>query len=136
MRGSLLDIPQRHVGIECGGNGHVPERVGPDRLGDPSAAGYPADDPGGAVPVQPPAIRRDEDRALAPLAHSQIDHLGGARGQRDGDHLASLAVMTCVRYPRSVPRPSALLTLAHPERSIGRSKRRHTDSKIAASNGG
>jgi hypothetical protein len=30
---------------------NVPEGVRPDGLGDPGAAGYPADDPGGAVPV-------------------------------------------------------------------------------------
>jgi hypothetical protein len=30
---------------------NVPEGVRPDGLGDPGAAGHPADDPGGAVPV-------------------------------------------------------------------------------------
>jgi hypothetical protein len=36
---------------QTGGDKRVPERVGRDGLGDPGAARYVADDPGGAVPV-------------------------------------------------------------------------------------
>jgi hypothetical protein len=50
-----LDVAQRHARVKRGGDECVPERVRPDWLGDPSAAGHPAHDPGGAVPVQPPA---------------------------------------------------------------------------------
>src|SRR5258708_11828932 len=42
-------------GDEC-----VPQRVGPDGLGNPGAAGDPADDPPGAVPVQPVPARGQE----------------------------------------------------------------------------
>jgi hypothetical protein len=60
-------------------------------LGDPRAAGDPADDPGGAVPVQPPAVRGGEQRPLGALAGRQVDRAGGARGERDSDYLAALA---------------------------------------------
>jgi len=69
----------------------VPQGVRPDQLGDPGAAGDPADDPPGAVPVQPPAIGGQEDRPVAALADGQVDRAGGARRERDRDHLATLA---------------------------------------------
>ena len=62
-----------------------------DRLGDPGAAGHPADDPPSAVAVQPAAIGGQEDRSLAALADGQVDRPRGARRKRDGDHLAALA---------------------------------------------
>jgi len=65
--------------------------VGADVLGDPGAAGNPADDPGGTVPVQPPAVRGDEQRPCGALAAGQVDGPGGARGERDSDDLAALA---------------------------------------------
>jgi len=39
-----------------------------DRLGDPGAAGHPADDPRGAVPVRPLSARAEEDRTFHALA--------------------------------------------------------------------
>jgi hypothetical protein len=63
----------------------------PDVLVDPGPAGDAADDPGGAVPVQPPPVRRAENRSLASLADGQVDRPRGARRQRDGDDLAALA---------------------------------------------
>jgi len=39
-----------------------------DVLGDSRAAGDPADDPGGAAPVQPPALGGEEERPFGPLA--------------------------------------------------------------------
>jgi hypothetical protein len=65
VRGGFLDVAERDPGVEGGGDERVPQRVRPDRLGDPGAAGDPADDPGGAVPVQPPAIGGQEDRPVA-----------------------------------------------------------------------
>jgi hypothetical protein len=62
-----------------------------DVLGDPGAAGDPADDPGGAVPVQPPSAFGEEARSLGALAGGQVDGAGGARGERAGDDLAALA---------------------------------------------
>jgi hypothetical protein len=49
--GGLLHISQRHPGIECGGDEGVAKGMRADLLGDPGAAGDPADGPGGAVPV-------------------------------------------------------------------------------------
>jgi hypothetical protein len=69
----------------------VPQRVRPDRLGDPGTAGGPADDPPGAVPVQLSAIGGQEDRSRAALADGKVDRPGGARRERDGDDLAALA---------------------------------------------
>ena len=60
-------------------------------LADPGAARHAADDPGGAVPVQPPPVRGDEQRPLGALADGQVDRPGGTRGERDGDDLAALA---------------------------------------------
>jgi len=53
MRGGFLDVAERDPGIQGGGDERMPQRVRPDRFGDPGAEGDPADDPGGAVPVQP-----------------------------------------------------------------------------------
>ena len=60
-------------------------------LAIPGVARHPADDPGGAVPVQPSPVRGGEQRPFGSLADSQVDRPGGARRQRDGDHLAALA---------------------------------------------
>ena len=69
----------------------MPQRVGRDGLGDPGAAGDLADDPPGAVPVQPRPVRGQEHRPVRALADGQVDRPGSARRQRDGDHLAALA---------------------------------------------
>jgi len=50
----------------------VPERVRPDFLGDPGLPGDPADDPSGAMPVQPPPIGRQEDGPFHALAGRQV----------------------------------------------------------------
>ena len=50
-----------------------------------------ADDPPGAVPVQPPTIGGQEDRPFGALNDGQVDRPSGARRQRDGDHLAAFA---------------------------------------------
>jgi hypothetical protein len=73
------------------GDERVPEGVRPDGLGDPGAAGYPADDPGGAVPVQPPAARGEEDGSFAAFPGGQVDRPRCAWCERDGDDLAALA---------------------------------------------
>jgi hypothetical protein len=59
--------------------------------GSPPECPRPADDPPGAVPVQPMIIRRQEDRPFYALADGQVDCPGGARHERDGDDLAALA---------------------------------------------
>src|SRR5258708_9088624 len=73
-----------------GGDESVPQGVRPDRLSDSRAAGDPADDPPCAVPVQPPPVRREEDRSLAALTDSRVDGPRGSRRERDGDGLAAL----------------------------------------------
>ena len=62
-----------------------------DRLADPGPASGPSDDPGGTVPVEPAAIRSQEDRPLGALADGQVDRPSRARCQREGDDLAALA---------------------------------------------
>ena len=69
----------------------MPQGVRADLLADSGAAGDSADDPGGTVPVQPPPLRGKEERSFGALADGQVDGVGGARGERDGDDLASLA---------------------------------------------
>jgi hypothetical protein len=56
-----------------------------------SIRGGTADDPGCAVPVQPPPVRGDEQRSSAAFAGGQVDGAGSARRERDGDDLAALA---------------------------------------------
>jgi hypothetical protein len=86
----FLHVPQGHAGVQGGGDERMPQRMRPDVLVDPGPAGDAADDPGGAVPVQPPPVRREEDRSLASLADGQVDRPRGARRQGDGDDLAAL----------------------------------------------
>jgi hypothetical protein len=74
-----------------GGDERMPQRVRPDALADPGAAGDTADDPGGAVPVQPPPVSGPEDRACCALADGQAGRPRGTRGERDRDDLAALA---------------------------------------------
>ena len=90
MRGGLLHVTQRDTGIQRGGDERMSERVGRDGLADPGAAGDPANDPSGAVPVQPLAISGQEHRAASVLADGQVDRPGHARRQRNGDDLAAL----------------------------------------------
>ena len=88
--GGLLHVAQRHPGVESGGDESMPQRVRADVLADPGAARDLADDPPGAVPVQPPAVTGEENGAVAAFAGSQVDRPGGAGRERDGDDLAAL----------------------------------------------
>jgi hypothetical protein len=91
MRGRLLHIAQWYPGIQGCGDERVSERVRADFLGDPGPACDAADDPPGAVPVQPPPVRGQEDRTISAFIGGQVDRPGGAGCQRDGDDLAALA---------------------------------------------
>ena len=91
MGGGLLNVPERDACVESGGDEGVPQRVRADVLGDPGAAGHPADDPGGTVPVQPVTVCGNEQRPFGSLAYRQVYRPGGARDERDGDDLAALA---------------------------------------------
>jgi hypothetical protein len=90
VRGSFLDVAQRDAGVQRCGDERVPQRVGSYLLGDPGMAGYPADDAPGAVPVQPPPGRCQEERSFAALADGQVNRTGSTGCQRDGDDLAAL----------------------------------------------
>ncbi len=63
--GGFLHVAERDPGVQCCCDECVSERMGSDGLGDSSVAGDPADDPPGAVPVQPPAICGMEDGSWA-----------------------------------------------------------------------
>jgi Pyridoxamine 5'-phosphate oxidase len=69
VRGGFLHVPKRYSGVEHCGDERVQQRMRPDLLGDPGAAGDPADHSRGAVPVQPVAVASKEDRPLAALAY-------------------------------------------------------------------
>src|SRR5215471_6357267 len=64
---------------------------GPTGVGDPGAAGGPADDPRGTVPVQSAPISGQEQRPVATLTGGQVDRPGGPRREWDGNDLAALA---------------------------------------------
>jgi hypothetical protein len=89
--GGFLHVPQRHPGVERGGDERMSQRVRADMFGDAGAAGDPADGTRGAVPVQPLAVRGQEQRAFGALTGRQVDGAGGAWGERDGDDLAAFA---------------------------------------------
>jgi hypothetical protein len=88
--GGFLHVAQRDPGVERGGDERVSQRVRADLVVDPCAAGDPADDPGGAVPVQSLPGAGEEERSFGPLAGRQVDRPDGARRERDGDDLAAL----------------------------------------------
>ncbi len=89
--GGFLHVAERDPGVRCCGDECVPGRAGAGGLGDSGASGGPADDPPGAVPVQPPAICGQEDGSFAALADGQVYCPRGAGRERDGDDLAALA---------------------------------------------
>lgn len=60
-------------------------------LGYPGAAGDPADDPPGAMPVQAVSIGSQEDRSFAAFTGREVNGPSGTRGERDGTYLAALA---------------------------------------------
>ena len=89
VRGGSLDIPQGDASVEGCGDERVAERVRPHLFSDPGPGSGPADDPGGAVPVQPLPARSQEDRPLGALADGQVDRPCGPRRQRDSNDLAA-----------------------------------------------
>jgi hypothetical protein len=76
-----LPLERRAAGppIKGGGDERVPQGVERDDFGDPGASGDLADDPPGAVPVHPTAVRGREHRPIRTLADGQVDRPGGAR---------------------------------------------------------
>jgi hypothetical protein len=95
VRGSawrrLPEHRQRDAGVQGCGDECLAEGARPYGLGDADPAGGAPDDPPSAVAVQPPAIRRQEDRSFAAFADGEVNRAGGAGCQRDGDDLAALA---------------------------------------------
>jgi hypothetical protein len=91
MGGGFLHVAQRDSSVQRGGDERVSERVGRDGFGDPGAARDLADDPPGAVPVQPPPVGGQEHRPAGALGDGQVDRQGSSRRERDGDDLAALA---------------------------------------------
>ena len=67
------------------------QRVGHDRLGNPGAAGYPANNPSGTAPVQSLPVGSKKDRAVHALPHGQVDRPGSARRKWNGNDLAAFA---------------------------------------------
>jgi hypothetical protein len=101
VRDSFLHVAQWDPGIERGGDVRMSERVGRDGLADPGAARGLADDPPGAVPVQPPTVPCQEHRSAGALADGQVDRpaVRGASGMVTT--LPPLRVIVMVRWRRS-----------------------------------
>jgi hypothetical protein len=89
--GGFLHVTQRYPGVQGSGDKCVPQRVRPDALDDRGPASHAADDPPGAVPVEPAPVSGDEDRTFDALADGQVNRPRGPRCQRDRDDLAALA---------------------------------------------
>ena len=118
--------------VQRRGDERVPQRVRPDGLGDPGAAGDLADDPRGAMPVQPPAIGSQEDRPFAAFADGQVDRPRGAWRERDSDDLAALAG----DHQGPVPALDAQASMSAPVASETRSPLRASREISACSAGG
>jgi hypothetical protein len=71
--------PQRDPSIQRGGDERVAQRVRPNGLGDPGAAGDAPNDSPGAVAVQSAPIGSQEDGSFGALADGQVDRPGSAR---------------------------------------------------------
>lgn len=112
----FLDIPQRDLGIETGGDKRVAQRVRLDRLGDPGPAAHPPDDPPGIVPVQPAPIGGQEDRPAGALTNDRSPRRCAARAGRVTT-FPPFRVTTSVRWPRSMPRTSISAPVASETRS-------------------
>jgi hypothetical protein len=117
MGGCLLDIAERHPGLQGCGDERVPKRVGCDGLADPGAAG-------GLRTIRPAACRSSRRSSLAtntgpsvrsPMARSIARAVRGASGTVTT--LPPLRVMTRVRCPRSSPRCSMSAPVASDTRS-------------------
>ena len=82
VRGGLLHVAQRDPGIQRSRDERVPERMRRDGLADAGVAGDLADDPPGAVPVQPPAsaARNIGPSVRSPMARSIARAVRGASG--------------------------------------------------------
>jgi len=77
-----LDISQGDARIEGFADECMAERVRPDGLADPGAASEAADDPAGAVPVQPPpsGVRKIGPLGRSPMARSIAQAVRGTSG--------------------------------------------------------
>src|SRR5215472_3416702 len=62
-----------------------------DWFGQFGLLGDAADDPPGAVPLEPRPARGQEDGSLAAFADCEVDRAGGPRRERDQSPLAALA---------------------------------------------
>jgi len=56
VRSGFLYVPQRHAGVQRGGDEGVAQGVRPDRLVDPGAPGHPPHEAAGAVAVHALAV--------------------------------------------------------------------------------
>jgi len=91
VAGGFLDVAQRHAGVERGGDERVPEGMRTDLPGDAGPTRDATDDPSCGVTVEAFTLRCDEDGAFTALAHREVDRARGARRERDGDDLATVA---------------------------------------------
>src|SRR5260370_5300304 len=94
VRGSACDAascPSRSgtpaSNLAVSGDECVPQRVGPDGLGNPGAAGDRADDPPGAVPVQPAPAGGEE---AGPSARSPVARAVAQAGRGEGRVVATV----------------------------------------------
>ena len=86
MTCEVLDVTQAAAGIERGGDGGVPERVGRDALVDAGSPREPAHDPARGVPVESAAVGTCEQGSIGALTDGGVDGSGGPwrEGMRAG----------------------------------------------------
>ena len=117
MRGGFLHVPQRDPSVQRRGDERVPQRVRPDRLGDPAR-------PATRRPIRPAPCRSSRRPSAArkigpserwPTARSIARAVRGASGIVTT--LPPLRVITNVRCPRSTPRASIFAPVASETRS-------------------
>ena len=123
---------QPDPGVQRGGDERVPQRVRPDRLGDPGRRATrrtirPAPCRSSR---RPSAARKTGPSLRSPMARSIARAVRGASGIVTT--LPPLRVTTKVRCPRSTPRPSMLAPVASETRSPFRASREISACSAAA----
>jgi hypothetical protein len=119
--GGFLDVAQRDTGIQRGGNERVAQGVRPDGLGDSGPPGDTIRPAPCRSSRRPSGARKIGPSARSPVARSIARAVRGASGMVTT--LLPLRVITRVRWPRSMPRPSAFAPVASKTRRPLRASR-------------
>ena len=100
VAGRFLHVTKRDTGVQGGGDEGVTQGVRSDSLADPGTAGDTVHDPPGSVPIEPVAVRSEEDRTFQTFPDGQVDCTGDAGGEGIVTSLPPLRNTVRLRWPR------------------------------------